>query len=323
MRERFRGLLREQRGHVLVLVAAGMVAMLGFAAITLDAASLYLARSQAQTAADAAALAAAQFLPGNPSAAEATADTVAFKNNIDPSLVRVQFSADYKSVTVGTGQNVVFSFATVLGVRQSQVGATATAKVSYLSGFRGISPLIIQRSSYVPYQNYTLRAPDQVSPGNFRALNLEAVDWNSNNGADNYYKEFVNGWGGNAYLGQQLDAETGVMAAKTKQAIQDILAANPDDVNNDGISDYQQDLNHDGYPDIPPTSDRLLVIPMTDAFPNGTSSQITVVGFATFYLTGVSADGKSVYGEFLPGILHGDSSDTAPDGGARTIRLVN
>ncbi|MHB9145146.1 MAG: pilus assembly protein TadG-related protein [Symbiobacteriia bacterium] len=323
MRQRLRQLLLNQRGNALILVATGLVALLGFSAVTLDAAAVYLARARAQAAADSAVLAAAQYLPGSPAIAEQEAQMVAFQDNIDPSLVRVQFSPDYRSVTVGTGVQVTYNFARILGFSQSQQGATATAKVSYLSSFKGISPLIIQRNSYVPYQNYTLRAPDQVSPGNFRALNLEAVDWNSNNGADNYYKEFVQGWGGKAYIGQQLDAETGVMASKTKQAVQDILAANPDDVNLDGIPDYQQDLNHDGYPDIPPTSERLLVIPMTDSFPNGTSSQITVVGFATFYLTGVSADGKSVYGEFLPGILHGDSSDTAPDGGARTIRLVN
>ncbi len=51
---------REERGVSLVIVAFGLVALLGFAALAIDLAFLYVGRSEAQRAADAAALAGAK-----------------------------------------------------------------------------------------------------------------------------------------------------------------------------------------------------------------------------------------------------------------------
>lgn len=51
-----------QRGASLVLVAVAVVALLGFAALTLDAGNLYVARNELQNAADAGALAGARVL---------------------------------------------------------------------------------------------------------------------------------------------------------------------------------------------------------------------------------------------------------------------
>lgn len=52
----------DERGQVLVLFAAGLVVFLGFAALTIDVGSLYVARRDYQNAADAAALAGAAYL---------------------------------------------------------------------------------------------------------------------------------------------------------------------------------------------------------------------------------------------------------------------
>jgi len=53
---------KSERGVTLALVAASIVAMLGFAALSIDVASLYTASCEAQRAADAAALAGARWL---------------------------------------------------------------------------------------------------------------------------------------------------------------------------------------------------------------------------------------------------------------------
>ena len=51
--------VRNERGAVLVLVAASMVVMFGFAALAVDVGNLMLVRTESQKAADAAALAGA------------------------------------------------------------------------------------------------------------------------------------------------------------------------------------------------------------------------------------------------------------------------
>src|SRR5688572_26769704 len=53
---------RNQRGMTLVMVAASLVMLLGAAGLAIDLVSLYVARSEAQRTADAAALAGAQSL---------------------------------------------------------------------------------------------------------------------------------------------------------------------------------------------------------------------------------------------------------------------
>lgn len=57
------GLLGDQRGTVMVMVAIGMVALLGIAGLAIDASHLYVVRTKLQGAADAAALAASAELP--------------------------------------------------------------------------------------------------------------------------------------------------------------------------------------------------------------------------------------------------------------------
>src|SRR4029077_1164943 len=52
---------RAERGQTIVLVAVALVSLLGMAALAIDIATLYVARGEAQRAADAAALAGAKM----------------------------------------------------------------------------------------------------------------------------------------------------------------------------------------------------------------------------------------------------------------------
>ena len=56
------GYRRDERGQTLALVALSIVALLGFAALAIDVATLYVAHSEVQRAADAAALAGAKVI---------------------------------------------------------------------------------------------------------------------------------------------------------------------------------------------------------------------------------------------------------------------
>jgi Flp pilus assembly protein TadG len=73
----------DERGFVLVWMAAGFIVLLGFAGLALDIANWYLTANRSQKAADAAALAGAVYLPDDPATAIATAKDVARINGFD------------------------------------------------------------------------------------------------------------------------------------------------------------------------------------------------------------------------------------------------
>lgn len=144
------------KGSILLMVGAAMVMMLAVSAIAIDLVNLYLARTQAQRAADAAALAGAQAFIStgcttggcNPGGIQETAATqqavaVAAQNNIagQPAVVDpasdVVFSyptATEPQITVTTGRSVGTFFAKVFGIRTVQVSAKATAEAYNQAG---------------------------------------------------------------------------------------------------------------------------------------------------------------------------------------------
>ncbi len=159
---------REERGISLVIVAFGLVALLGFAALAIDLAFLYVGRSEAQRAADAAALAGAKefvdsgFTTGvvsqvavKPLAAQA-AEAVGSKNFVGgqpvvilDSDVTFDFSiANDPRITVTVARDkdhggpLPTFFAKVFGVFSANVSAKATAE-AYSLGTSG-PPVAVQ-----------------------------------------------------------------------------------------------------------------------------------------------------------------------------------
>src|SRR4030042_1217320 len=78
---RFHRLGRES-GQALILAAAGMVVILGMAAMAIDVGMFLQERRDLQNAADAAALAGAQDLPASPANAVAAATSLTPQNGI-------------------------------------------------------------------------------------------------------------------------------------------------------------------------------------------------------------------------------------------------
>lgn len=142
--ENLRSRVGNERGAVLILVAASMVVILGFASLAVDVGSLMLARSESQKAADAAALAGAGWLipaPDDSAGARLRAIDFASRNNIlrvpavvlpedvhvdlDSSLVRVHVIN-----SMARGNPVPTFFAKVLGINTVNVSTVATAWAS-------------------------------------------------------------------------------------------------------------------------------------------------------------------------------------------------
>lgn len=68
--KQLRILVKDRRGAVIVYVTLGLTAFLGFSALAIDGSYLYFMTNRAQSAADAAALAAASQLPDEAAASD-------------------------------------------------------------------------------------------------------------------------------------------------------------------------------------------------------------------------------------------------------------
>ena len=128
----------EERGSVMVVVVVAMTALLALLALGIDLGGLFNARSEAQRAADAAALAGASvFLEYQESAAQREALTRAVEyatNNeirnraIAPEEVSVRIDLDSATVSAAVRRDDVPTwFARLFGVQTIDIGAVATA----------------------------------------------------------------------------------------------------------------------------------------------------------------------------------------------------
>ena len=120
--------LRDQRGVVLVLVAMLMVVFLGMAAVAIDVGFLYQQKSKAQSAADAAALAGAQDLPGNATLAATDAQNyVASNMSGATSVVTTPYNSSASQIKVTVNQTVPNFFGQIFGSGSTNVSASAVA----------------------------------------------------------------------------------------------------------------------------------------------------------------------------------------------------
>jgi Flp pilus assembly protein TadG len=133
--------LTDERGAVSVVVALLMIPLLGFAAISVDVAHLYLVRQQLQTGADAAALAVAQDCArGSCGSSSATAQTM-LTQNFTTGTAQPTVTLASGRVQVTAASTVSNFFAPVLGVNTSQVGARSTVRYGAPTGGRAVLPL--------------------------------------------------------------------------------------------------------------------------------------------------------------------------------------
>ncbi len=131
--------MREDRGQVLPLVAIVLIVILGLAAFVVDVGSWYVTQRQTQAAADSAALAGAQDLPGSASTATTDAQSYVSKNMSGASAtVTTPYNSNSRQIKVTVTTTAPSFFASVLGL--SAPGVTSTA-VAANSGVQITAPL--------------------------------------------------------------------------------------------------------------------------------------------------------------------------------------
>jgi Putative Flp pilus-assembly TadE/G-like len=291
---------RNERGQALVMTVIMTTVLLGMAAMVLDVGAWFREKRQLQATADAGALAGAQALPENPTAANTLALSYANKNGggvagADITISTTLYPGD--TIKVKSQKTKPGIFSKVFGIDSADIGASATAtKGSYTGWALGLTPWVIDKPSVIFGQIITFKVTsgDQASSGNFGGVDLPVKE-----------KGCASGSGGNDYYdliaqrthsclvknNDKLLVEPGNKAA-TGTAVQDRGAKQNFDPNsilttyangNTEITDYK--------------NPNVVVIPIIAAFHQGSSAPFVTTGFAWFIITKYTS--KEVTGMFV------------------------
>lgn len=296
-------LINNQRGSVTVMTVAALTVLLGFAALVIDVGFLYVNRAELVNMADAAALAGLQDLPGDTARAEASSREYAAQNGCSGDRVNITVPSD-KVVTVAVKRTVALNFAKVLGLDSVELHAEAAAVLRPASGVIGVVPFGVVKQDFIYGQTYSLKvgAGDGYT-GNYDALALGGT------GSRTYTDNIKYGYDAKLSVGQWISTETGNMSGGTVEGVNYRI-------NSDPAATYN--TAEQGSP-------RIVVVPLIETITNDTGRHdVKIVGFAGFFLEGVSGSGtlNNVSGKFMRLVMAGDTSGTAPDYGVYSGALV-
>jgi Flp pilus assembly protein TadG len=301
--------VRDEAGQAVVVTTIFLAALLGGVAMSLDVGSWYREHRQAQSTADAAALAGAQALPDDPSKAMTLAQTYASDNGGGLSANEIAFSSDYSTndtIAVTVRRNAPGFFAKLFGIDSANVHASAAARSAVPAEAQWAAPIVVNKKhpllsgSGCPCFNVptTLPLGKTGAPGAFALVNLD-------------------------------NQETGTIGASTLadwilRGFEEYLPLG------DYFSDPGTKWNNSSIQDaLHKRFGTELLFPVYDVISStGSNAQYHIIGWVAFHVTDVSADGDggTISGWFKSVIWTGiQSSKNAhdPDFGVRTVALVN
>ena len=281
-------LLREQKGAAVAVIAISMTAMIGFAALVIDGGNLYLNKTRLVNLADAAALAGAQDLPGDPQSAIASAYSYAAQNGMSNDTIDVTISNDNTIVTVNASRTVPFFFAQIFHMNSSNVSARAAAAIKPITGVGNIVPFGIVKQPFKYNQTYTLKAGGGSGyNGNYAALALGGT------GSTIYEGNITNGYKGQLLIDKLVTTETGVMSGATSK----------------GVKARMEQDKYATFETMEKNSPRILTVPIIESLEVNGRGEVLVVGFAAFFLEDIGGNGHENYvtGKFIQTVVLGDT----------------
>lgn len=299
----YQKLRKEEKGSVVVFFALAMVVFLGFFALVIDGGNLYLEKRKLQKSVDFSALAGVQNLPQRPDKAQEAAMYAAQQNNLPASAVNVYFNSAKTLIAVETEKTVPLFFANTMGFSNPKIKVRSNARIAPLTSRKGIIPLGVKSNFPLAFGTQVkLKVGPADTSNEFGALVL------SGTGASQYENDLKYGYSSKVSVGQTLPVQTGNIAGPTQKAINHRMADCP----------YHGTATYLNYPDNCP-----LVVPVP-VYQQSGSGFVKVVGFASFFLESVGPinEGSPIIGRFLRSVYQGESSETNPDFGAYSIKLV-
>lgn len=302
--------INNEKGSVLVLMAAVMVGILGITALVTDIGAVLLERRRLQNACDAAALAAARELPSHHIAEQTALEYLGYNNaSSDEASIIVDYSGT--KVTVELSRNINHVFARILGIHESQVSARSSAVFGSISGTSGIVPFGIPDQTLTYGSEYQLKAGshDDYGPGNYGPLALEFT------GAKSYENNLKYGYDGIVSIGDWIMTEPGNMSGPTESGVQFRI---------NECNHFPKCSVESYHHDCP----RVMIVPIFDPTSLEGRDEVKIVGFASFLLKDAYDSGNEsiVSGYFLemvpPDGLKYTIDPNQSDYGLHATRLV-
>jgi Flp pilus assembly protein TadG len=178
---------RNERGQALVLTAVAMVMVCGMAALVLDVGNWFRDKRRLQGTADAAALAGAQQLPDDASAAKSQALSYANQNGGDVAGANIVITSVYQAndtIAVKAQRNDPGIFSRVIGATSANITASAKARVGPPAQALAVAPMVVFcghsliqncNNNHTPQFNVptTMDYDPMGAPGAFGMLNLD------------------------------------------------------------------------------------------------------------------------------------------------------
>jgi Flp pilus assembly protein TadG len=338
-----RALRRSEGGQTLPLVALLLTGLLGASALVIDAGNLYQQRQAVQAAADAAALAGATQLPAGWAAAQTAANQTYAQNGLVADTVAVSQTTDLTggdSVTVTASRAAPTFLARIFGITSGTVHATARATVESYTSYTStgnVMPFGVMKGDYALGQSYTIYGDGSSSNNGGLSLDISSGGGCSAASGANDLRNTIDGSdiACPVSVGETIDTKPGSNTGPVAQGLNSRITT---------WKTFNQivQVNANGqYTLLDPSSPQLVLIPVVlntnggTSWPNG-SSQVQIVGFAWFVITGCgnpsiqgnckNSDGKYVNGTFVGLTDSGSSGSTGAwnpqAGSASTVRLT-
>jgi len=305
-----------------------MPVLLGVIGLGADIGVLYYNWVVLQKAADAAALAGASQLTGDPatttdSTVVSTGTQYAKSNGITKAsdTILVSPAADDKSVTVKLSRQVPYYFLQLVGLKSGSVKVQATAGVQPTNGVCQAAPFGLPcrqncNGNGCYGQNAAPGAGDASCGGayEFNTSNLSAgtqiqlkSDWSITGVPGNWDPLAIGGSGSSTYrsnighgeaqtikAGDTLPTETGNIVGPTGQGFSDRGLTLP----NSTVAQVPAS----GYSPLSPTDPHIVVVPLVDytaAGKNG-KTNVPVLDFVTLYVTGLVGNNNTIVATVIP-----------------------
>ena len=337
----------KESGQLMIIVALGMVALMGFVAVVVDLGNAYSQRRLAQNAADAAAMAAIlKVRTSDPSTLGSTIHDEIVDEIVDEiervadlngyaqvDLVNTNFLgtagnilgpvnsyggslSDVAGVTVKTYISYNTYFAGIVGINTMTSGAHATAMSLLVDSLTGVdlTPIAVRdhpdgnSSNYEVGTNYPLWNSEKETPGNAGWLDFDA----GSNGTPDLRDWITDGFDSNLNPFTFYD---------------DLAGQTPGDSETDKTLPFPSWL--EGDPGLKvgaqPAVDGLIgqsitILLYSKIVDPGANARYRVVGMAQFRVT--SANKDAINGTFERKVVAGDPSQTPTTSNMSTIRLT-
>ncbi len=299
---------KDERGQAVVLMVLSLVVLLGMCALVLDVGSWFREKRRLQGTADAAALAGAQQLPSNPSAAQTMAMSYANQNGGDVAGANITVTSTNMAndtIAVKAAKTASGFFSGVLGIASANIDARAKALVGYPQSVLGVAPIVVNEQHPLIHgtggcpcftEMTTIPLGKNGAPGAFDLINLDGSRGGTSPGT--LASWMLDGYPSYLGLGNYY-SDPG--AKFNSSAMQNAL---------------QQRLN------------TTLLFPVYDTLQgNGANAHYNVIGWIGFHMTAYDARGSSgtltgYFTEFIAQGILPQNGNGSPNFGVRSIQLI-